>query len=71
MFTPFFTPQPVRNYADARRTDRAGYNAFFHEMLEGGIYLPASAFEAAFTSAVHGEAELELLRSALAAAWQR
>ncbi len=71
MFTPFFTPQPVRNYADARRTDRAGYNAFFHEMLEGGIYLPPSAFEAAFTSAVHGEAELELLQSALAAAWQR
>ncbi len=71
MFTPFFTAGPVRNYAEARRTDRAAYNAFFHEMLEGGIYLPPSAFEAAFTSAVHGEAELDLLRSALAAAWQR
>jgi glutamate-1-semialdehyde aminotransferase len=40
-------------------------------MLEAGIYLPASAFEASFTSAVHGEAELDLLRTALAAAWQR
>jgi glutamate-1-semialdehyde 2,1-aminomutase len=71
MFTPFFTAEPVRNYAEARRTDRAGYNAFFHEVLEGGIYLPPSAFEAAFTSAVHGEAELELLRNALAGAWRR
>ena len=68
---PVLHPEPVRNYAEARRTDRAGYNAFFHEMLEGGIYLPPSAFEAAFTSAVHAEAELELLQSALAAAWQR
>jgi glutamate-1-semialdehyde 2,1-aminomutase len=71
MLTPFFTSQPVRNYAEARGTDRAAYNAFFHEMLEAGIYLPASAFEASFTSAVHGEAELDLLRTALAAAWQR
>jgi glutamate-1-semialdehyde 2,1-aminomutase len=71
MFTPFFTAEPVRNYAEARRTDRAAYNAFFHELLEGGVYLPPSAFEASFTSAVHGEAELELLRSALAGAWQR
>jgi glutamate-1-semialdehyde 2,1-aminomutase len=71
MFTPFFTAEPVRNYAEARRTDRAAYNAFFHELLEGGIYLPPSAFEAAFASAVHGEAELELLRNALAGAWRR
>jgi len=71
MLTPFFTPDPVGDYAAARRTDRAAYNAFFHEMLEAGVYLPPSAFEAAFTSSVHGEAELELLETALAAAWQR
>jgi glutamate-1-semialdehyde 2,1-aminomutase len=71
MFTPFFTGQPVRDFAQARRTDRAAYNAFFHSMLEGGIYLPPSAFEAAFTSAVHGEPELELLASALASTWRR
>jgi glutamate-1-semialdehyde 2,1-aminomutase len=71
MLTPFFTSKPVCNYAEARGTDRAAYNAFFHEMLEAGVYLPASAFEASFTSAVHGEAELDLLRTALAAAWQR
>jgi glutamate-1-semialdehyde 2,1-aminomutase len=71
MFTPFFTGQPVRDYAEARRTDRAAYNAFFHSLLEGGVYLPPSAFEAAFTSAVHGESELEVLASALAATWRR
>jgi glutamate-1-semialdehyde 2,1-aminomutase len=71
MLTPFFTGQPVRDYAEARRTDRAAYNAFFHSLLEGGVYLPPSAFEAAFTSAVHGEAELEVLASALAATWRR
>lgn len=71
MLTPFFTSDPVRDYAGARRADRAAYNAFFHEMLNGGVYLPPSAFEAAFTSSAHGTPELELLESALAAAWQR
>ncbi len=71
MFTPFFTPHPVHDYAQVRHTDRAAYNAFFHAMLEGGVYLPPSAFEAAFTSAVHGEAELATVEAALAAAWQR
>jgi glutamate-1-semialdehyde 2,1-aminomutase len=71
MLTPFFTSKPVRNYAEARLTDRAAYNAFFHGMLEGGVYLPPSAFEASFTSAAHGPAELEQLTSALASAWRR
>jgi glutamate-1-semialdehyde 2,1-aminomutase len=71
MFTPFFTAAPVRDYTQARRTDRAAYNAFFHAMLEGGVYLPPSAFEAGFTSAAHGEAELATVEAALAAAWQR
>ena len=40
-------------------------------MLEGGVYLPPSAFEAAFTSAVHGDAELAALEAALGSAWPR
>jgi glutamate-1-semialdehyde 2,1-aminomutase len=71
MLTPFFTRAPVRDFAGARATDRAGYNAFFHAMLEGGVYLPPSAFEAAFTSAVHGDAELAAIEAALASAWRR
>ena len=71
MLTPFFTDAPVRDFAAARGTDRAGYNAFFHSLLEGGVYLPPSAFEAAFTSAVHGDAELAAIEAALASTWRR
>lgn len=68
MLTPFFGERPVRNYADARATDRAAFNTFFHAMLDAGVYLPPSAFEAAFTSAVHGDAELDLFATAVTAA---
>jgi glutamate-1-semialdehyde 2,1-aminomutase len=71
MFTPFFTSEAVRDFADAKRTDRSAYTHFFHAMLEGGVYLPPSAFEAAFSSAVHGEAELEAFEAALGSVWQR
>jgi glutamate-1-semialdehyde 2,1-aminomutase len=71
MLTPFFGDAPVRNYADARRTDREEYARFFHAMLDAGIYLPPSAFEASFTSAAHGDAELARLDEALAGAWRR
>ena len=71
MLTPFFGSRPVPDFATARKTDRAGYNAFFHAMLEAGVYLPPSAFEAAFTSAVHGDAELTAIEAALASAWRR
>ena len=71
MFTPFFTGDPVRNFAAAKRTDREAYKRFFHAMLEAGVYLPPSPFEAAFASSVHGEAELELLKAGLGVAWPR
>jgi glutamate-1-semialdehyde 2,1-aminomutase len=71
MFTPFFSETPVRTFAEVKQTDREAYARFFHAMLEAGIYLPPSAFEAAFTSVVHGEQELELLEAALGAAWLR
>jgi glutamate-1-semialdehyde 2,1-aminomutase len=59
MLTPFFADAPVVDYASARRCDTAAYARFFHGMLEAGVYLPPSQFEAAFTSSAHGEAELE------------
>jgi len=71
MLTPFFTGAPVRDYAAAKRCDREAYAAFFHAMLEGGVYLAPSAFEAAFTSAAHGEAEMAALEAALGSAWAR
>lgn len=71
MFTPFFTAEPVRDFAGAKQSDREAYQGFFHAMLEAGVYLPPSPFEAAFTSSVHGEAELEVFETGLGAAWQR
>jgi glutamate-1-semialdehyde 2,1-aminomutase len=71
MFTPFFSDTPVRTFAEAKQTDREAYSRFFHALLDAGIYLPPSAYEAAFTSVTHGERELDLLESALEAAWPR
>ncbi len=70
MLTPFFTDRPVHNYAAAKTADRAAYSRFFHAMLEHGVYLPPSAVEAAFTSAAHGEREMEVLEAALRTAFE-
>jgi glutamate-1-semialdehyde 2,1-aminomutase len=51
--TVFFTPDPVRNYSDAKRSDTKRYARFFREMLDRGIFLAPSQFEAAFVSAAH------------------
>ncbi|MBI1722415.1 MAG: glutamate-1-semialdehyde 2,1-aminomutase [Gemmatimonadetes bacterium] len=58
MFTPFFTDRPVSDFAAAKTADRERYAVFFHRMLEAGVYLPPSPFEAAFASTVHGETEI-------------
>jgi glutamate-1-semialdehyde 2,1-aminomutase len=71
IFTAFFTDAPVRDYAQAKRTDREAYARFFHEMLDAGVYLPPSPFEAAFTSAVHAAAELGIFEAAASAALAR
>jgi len=71
MLTPFFTDRPVRTFAEAKRTDTAGYRRFFHGMLESGVYLPPSPFEAAFTSTQHGETELQLFEVSLHRTWRR
>jgi glutamate-1-semialdehyde 2,1-aminomutase len=55
MFTNFFTPEPVHDWTTANHSDRDAYARFFHAMLEEGIYLAPSQFEAAFVSATHSE----------------
>jgi len=57
--TLFFTPGPVRNYADAKRSDTRRYARFFREMLDRGIFLAPSQFEAAFVSAAHTAADID------------
>ena len=64
MFTWFFTDQPVTDYESAKRSDTARFKKFFHGMLERGIYLPPSQFEAAFVSTAHTAADIECTVSA-------
>jgi len=57
--TIFFTPQTVNNYSDAKRSDTKRYARFFREMLERGVFLAPSQFEAAFVSAAHTDADID------------
>ena len=50
LFSIFWTDRPVRTYDDARRQDSARYARFFHAMLDAGVWLPPSAYEAWFVS---------------------
>ncbi len=69
LFGFFFHPGPVRNYADATKADARRYKAFFHGMLEQGVYLAPSPYEASFVTTAHGPDEvaetLEAARRAL------
>lgn len=68
MFCLYFCENEVDNLTDAKRSDTKAFATFFHAMLEQGIYLAPSQFEAGFLSLAHGEVELEkTLRAADAA----
>jgi glutamate-1-semialdehyde 2,1-aminomutase len=56
---------PVRSFADARDQSAAAYAAFFHAMLDRGVYLPPSPYEAWFLSAAHDDTALERIADAL------
>jgi glutamate-1-semialdehyde 2,1-aminomutase len=58
MLTLFFTAEPVTDYDTAKMSDTARFARFFWAMLDRGIYLPCSQFEAAFVSAAHTEADV-------------
>ncbi|MGH8084743.1 MAG: glutamate-1-semialdehyde 2,1-aminomutase [Lysobacter sp.] len=58
MFGLYFREGPVESFADAMGSDAAKFGRFFHAMLERGVYLAPSAFEAGFMSSAHGEAEI-------------
>ncbi len=60
--------EPVRDFGAARAQSAAGYAAFFHAMLDGGVYLPPSPFEAWFLSAAHDDDALSKVADALPAA---
>jgi glutamate-1-semialdehyde 2,1-aminomutase len=64
MFTWFFTPDAVTDFASAATSDAAAFARFHRGMLERGVWLPPSQFEAAFVSSVHGEKEVGLVLEA-------
>ena len=58
MLTVFFRDGEVRNFAEAKECDTAAYAAFFRRLLEHGVYVPPSQFEAMFVATVHGDEEI-------------
>jgi len=58
MFGLYFREGPVETFDDAKASDTARFNRFFHAMLGRGVYLAPSAFEAGFVSSAHGDAEI-------------
>jgi len=53
MWTPFFSTAPVTDLTSVQRADTKRYAEFFHALLQKGVYLPPSAFEASFVSTAH------------------
>jgi glutamate-1-semialdehyde 2,1-aminomutase len=64
MLTVFFTPGPVTNLEEAKKSDLKRFSKFFQGMLAAGIYLPPSQFEAFFISQAHTQADLEFTAAA-------
>jgi glutamate-1-semialdehyde 2,1-aminomutase len=71
MFCGYFTDQPVHNLADAMKSDRDRFKKYFHGLLQNGVYLAPSQFEAGFLSAAHTEADIELTVRAASAAMKQ
>ena len=70
MFTWFFTDQPVTDFASASTSDTVAFGRFHRAMLEAGVWLPPSQYEAAFVSMAHGEAEVGMVLEAARKAFE-
>jgi glutamate-1-semialdehyde 2,1-aminomutase len=66
LLTLFMTDEPVRNFEEAQRCDADRYGALFRHLLDRGVYLPPSQFEALFPSTAHGPEEIERTVDAVA-----
>ena len=64
MFTWFFTNQPVADFTSAATSDTVSFGRFHHAMLDAGVWLPPSQYEAAFVSTAHGQAEVGMVLDA-------
>jgi glutamate-1-semialdehyde 2,1-aminomutase len=59
MFGLYFAAKPPTSFAEVMQGDKEKFNRFFHAMLDHGIYLAPSAFEAGFVSAAHSDADID------------
>ncbi|TMG79144.1 MAG: glutamate-1-semialdehyde-2,1-aminomutase [Betaproteobacteria bacterium] len=71
MFGLYFRAAPPQSFAEAMQSDRARFNRFFHAMLEQGVYLAPSAYEAGFVSAAHADGDIDATLAAASAAFGR
>lgn len=71
MFGLYFAQQIPASFSDMMKTDKAAFNQFFHSMLDSGIYLGPSAFEAGFVSAAHSEADISATINAAKSAFAK
>jgi glutamate-1-semialdehyde 2,1-aminomutase len=71
MFGLYFRASPPTSFAEVMQCDKDRFNRFFHAMLERGVYLAPSAYEAGFVSAAHGSAEIDATLAAARAAFGR
>ena len=58
MFTGFFNPGPVTTLSEVEKSDTATYGRYFHALLERGVYIAPSQFEAGFVSVAHTDADI-------------
>lgn len=70
MFTWFFTPDAVTDFSTAAASDTEAFGRFHRSMMESGIWLPPSQFEAAFVSMMHGQTEVDLILAAARRAFE-
>ncbi len=70
MFCTYFTEGPVTDYESAKTSDTAGFGRFFQAMLDAGVYLAPSQFEAGFTSTAHTDGVIEATVKAAHSAFQ-
>ena len=68
MMTLFFNPYEVTGWSSVSESDREGFGRFFHRMIDEGVYLPPSPFEAMFVSAAHTNADIDATVEAAAKA---
>jgi glutamate-1-semialdehyde 2,1-aminomutase len=71
MFGVYFRASPPKSFAEVMQSDKERFNRFFHAMLEHGVYLAPSAYEAGFVSGAHGQAEIDATLAAARAAFRR